>query len=71
MCLYINFAAILTDITENNIRPLLLSAVPSPTTKFIKTLNVTMADISNALTGNGVEVNLEKTISKYFKKQFY
>ena len=67
MCLYINFTAILIDITENNIRPLLLSAVPSPPAKFIKTLNVTIADISNALTGNGVEVNLEKTISKYLK----
>ena len=58
-------AAILTDITENNIRPLLLSAVSSPTTDFINAVNVAMTDISNALTGR--RVDLRETISRYFR----
>ena len=55
------------DITENNIRPLLLSAVPSPTTDldFINAINVAMADISNAL--NGTRIDLKGTISEYFR----
>jgi len=53
------------DITEKNIRPLLLSAVSSPTTDFINAINIAMADISNAL--NGSRVDLKETISEYFR----
>ena len=57
--------AILIDITVNNIRPLLLSAVPSPTTDFINAVNVAMVEFTNALTGS--RVDLKSTISKYFR----
>ena len=57
--------AILIDITENNIRPLLLSIVPSPTTDFVNAVNVAMVEFTNALTGS--RVDLKSTISKHFR----
>ena len=58
--------AIVADITEDVIRPLLLSAVPSDeiTPEFDASINATMLDIINAL--NGSNVNLTRTLFDYF-----
>ena len=57
---------IITDITEDVIRPLLLSAVSSDLTTpaFIASVNTAVADITNALNGN--DVDLTQTLSNYF-----
>ena len=58
--------AIIADITEDVIRPLLLSAVPSDeiSTGFNASVNARIRDIINAL--NGRNVNLTRTLFDYF-----
>ena len=53
------------DITQNNIRPLLLSPVSSPNADFIAAIGVAMSDISDALNGSAA-VNLTNTFFNYF-----
>ena len=57
---------IITDITEDVIRPLLLSAVSSDltTSEFVASVDTAVADITNALNGN--DVDLTQTLSDYF-----
>jgi len=52
------------DITENNIKPLLLSPVSSPNVNFNAAVRSVMMDIFNALNGSGV--NLTNTFFRYF-----
>jgi len=59
-----NTVDILLDITQNNIRPLLLSPVSSPDAGFLTAVTTAMTDISNAL--NGSCVNLTNTFFNYF-----
>ena len=58
--------AILADITDDVIRPLLRSAVPSNliTSDFNNSIDATLLDIFNTL--NGSNVNLTKTLYNYF-----
>ncbi|XP_065903018.1 uncharacterized protein [Dysidea avara] len=56
---------ILLDITQNNIRPLLLSPISSPNADFIAAIGVAMSDISDALNGSAA-VNLTNTFFNYF-----
>ena len=57
--------AIITDITENMVRPLLLSAVSPPTDNFTASVDVAMSDIKAAL--NGYNVGLKNTLSNYVR----
>lgn len=50
---------------ENVVRPLLLSAAPSPSSKFRAVVQSVINDIHRVLGGN--RVNLKDTIAKYFK----
>ena len=59
------FAEILRDITENNIRPLLLSLVKPPTTGFRTAVDKATADIDRALNGN--KVDLKNTVLTFFR----
>jgi len=56
---------IITDITENTVRPLLLSAVSPPTDNFTASVDVAMSDIKAAL--NGYNVNLKQTLYNYVR----
>ena len=64
VCIYL--AAILADITDDFIRPLLRSAVPSDeiTADFNISIDATLLDIINTL--NGSNVNLTRTLFDYF-----
>ena len=59
------FAEILRDITENNIRPLLLSVVNPPTTEFSAAVDKATADIDTTL--NGSKVDLKNTVVTFFR----
>ena len=61
---FIFTTAISADITEDIVRPLLLSAVSSPTPEFSASVDVTIINITNAL--NGDNVNLTTVLSEYF-----
>ena len=63
MCFYLT-TAILLDVTENIIRPLLLSVVSSPTSEFNASVNVTVMNITRVL--NDDYVNLTSVLSEYF-----
>jgi len=70
MCISYKYAlsfttAILADIIYNVIRPLLLSAVSTPTSEFNVSIDAALVDVTNAL--NGYSVNLTITLSDYFK----
>ena len=58
-------AGYLNNLKEDIIKPLLLSAVPSPTSDFHSAVNHAMTDIDKAL--NGSKVNLKVTFRKYIK----
>ena len=62
----LHLTAIIADITEDVIRPLLRSAVPSDeiTPRFNASLDNTLLDIINSL--NGSNVNLTRTLFNYF-----
>jgi len=57
--------AIITDITENIVRPLLLSAASPPTDKFIAAVDIAINEIKAAL--NGRNVDLKRTLYNYVK----
>ena len=62
----LTLTAIIADITDDFIRPLLRSAVPFDeiTADFNVSINATLLDITNAL--NGSNVNLTRTLFDYF-----
>lgn len=55
---------IITDLLNDVVRPLLLSAVPSPPSSFITVVDSVIMDIEMAL--NSQQVDLKVTISNYF-----
>ena len=58
------FTEIITDLLNDVVRPLLLSAVPSPPSSFITVVDSVIMDIEMAL--NSQQVDLKVTISNYF-----
>jgi len=58
-------AAIITDIIENTVRPLLLSAVSPSTDNFTASVDVAISEITAAL--SGYSVDLKQTIYKYVR----
>ena len=65
LILQLSLLAIIPHIAEDIIRPLLLSAVSSPSPHFTAAVNNTMIDIINAL--NGSTINLTVTFYEYVK----
>ncbi|XP_065903024.1 uncharacterized protein [Dysidea avara] len=57
--------AIIMDITENTVRPLLLSAVSPPTDNFTAAVDTTVSGITAALNGNSVD--LKQTLYNYVR----
>ena len=53
------------DITENTVRPLLLSAVSPPTDNFTAAVDTTVSGITAALNGNSVD--LKQTLYNYVR----